>query len=293
LSIRRLQTLVAFADTGSFALAAERVHLTPAAVGQQMKSLEEETGRELFNRETRVPTLNAEGLAMVPAARKLLRDYQALLSGMAPEEAPELTIGAVDTAMTGLVPSTLLQLRQSERQLHLRIVPGLSAELLGQVDRGTLDAAIISEPRRRRPHCTWRRIAVEPLVLITPPETVPTDPLVILEQSPFIRFSRNAWVGEQIDNWLINRGIAVRESMELVSLDAIYTMVSRDLGVSIVPDHCVPPLRELPLNRIPLGDDMVRVLGLAWRRESPAHAAIAMLAEILVSQVAVAGKNKK
>ena len=293
MSIRRLQTLLAFADTGSFALAAERVHLTPAAVGQQMKSLEEEVGRPLFNRNTRAPTLTAHGLAMVPRARQLLRDYQGLLSGVETEELPELTIGAVDTAMTGLVPSTLLQLRKSERQLHLRIVPGLSADLLGQVDRGTLDAAIISEPRWRRPHQAWQHIAIEPLVLILPPDIVETDPLVILQRHPFIRFSRNAWVGEQIDTWLIKQGIAVRESMELASLDAIYTMVSSNLGVSIVPDHCVPPVRDLRFNRVSLGDDMTRVLGLVWRRDNPGYGAIAILAEILLSRVAASKANDK
>ena len=285
MSIRRLQTLLAFAETGSFALAAERMHLTPAAVGQQMKSLEDEVGRMLFNRDTRAPTLTAHGEAMVPRARRLLRDYQILLSGMEPEETPELTIGAVDTAMTGLVPSTLLQLRRSERQWHLRIVPGLSASLLSQVDRGSLDAAIISEPRWRRPHLSWQQIAVEPLVLITPPGVVETDPMLILENLPFIRFSRNAWVGEQVDNWLLDRGIAVKESMELDSLDAIYTMVSCDLGVSVVPDHCVPPLRKPEFRRIQLGEDMVRVLGLVWRRENPGYAAISLLAEIMLSRV--------
>ena len=292
MSIRRLQTLVAFADTGSFALAAERVHLTPAAVGQQMKSLEGEVGRQLFNRDTRVPTLNAHGIAMVSRARRLLADYQGLLSGVDSEELPELTIGAVDTAMTGLIPSTLLQLRRHQRQLHLRIVPGLSAELLGQVDRGTLDAAIISEPRSRRPHQSWQKIAVEPLVLIVPADIVESDPIVILQNHPFIRFSRNAWVGEQIDDWLTRQGIAVRETMELASLDAVYTMVSCDLGVSIVPDHCVPPSRDLRINRIALGDDMARVLGLVWRRDNSGYAAIATLAEILLSRVESSEKNK-
>ena len=293
MSIRRLQTLVAFADTGSFALAAERIHLTPAAVGQQMKSLEEEIGRPLFNRDTRVPTLNAHGLTMVSRARRLLEDYQSLLSGLDNEAFPELTIGAVDTAMTGLVPATLLKLRQHERQLHLRIVPGLSAELLSQVDRGTLDAAIISEPRWRRPQQAWQRIAVEPLVLIVPPGIAESDPMAILQSHPFIRFSRNAWVGEQIDDWLIRQGIVVRESMELASLDAVYTMVSCSLGVSIVPDHCVPPARELRFNRVSLGEDMARVLGLVWRRDNPGYAAIAMLAEILLSRVAASATENK
>ena len=285
MSIQRLKTLLAVAETGSFQLAAERVHLTAAAVGQQMKALESEIGQPLFDRDTRVPRLNALGHSLLPRARKLVTDYESLMSGTDAEELEELTIGAVDTVMTGLVPELLLQRRLGNQHLRLRIVPGLSAELLAQVDRGSVDAAIISSPRHRHPQFAWRTIAREPLVLITPPSLSDGEPEEILRRYPFIRFSRNAWVGEQIDDWLLQRGIQVRESMELASLEGIHTMVSSDLGVSIVPDHCVTPRRAIPLKRIPLGDDFARVLGLLWRLDNPGYRAIDSLANDLVSLV--------
>ena len=290
MSIRRLKTLVAVAETGSFIEAARRVHITPAAVGQQMKSLETELGQPIFHRDAKVPRLNSLGMSLVPRARKLILDYQALMTGADAEDIAELTIGAVDTVMTGLVPATLRHLQESQRPIHLRIVPGLSSELLHQVDRGSLDAAVISEPRQRYPHLAWRQLAVEPLILITPPTVAGAAPEEILARYPFIRFSRNAWVGEQIDNWLLERGITVRETMELESLDAIYTMVSSDLGVSVVPDRCVPPMHTISHNRIPLGEDVVRVLGLLWRRDNLAYSAIDALAG---EMAALAGKSHK
>lgn len=286
MSIQRLKTLLAVAETGSFHAAAERVHLTAAAVGQQMKALENEMGQALFDRHTRAPRLNALGQSLLPRARKLVADYEALMAGSDVEEPEELTIGAVDTVMTGLVPGMLLQQRHRNQNLRLRVVPGLSAELLAQVDRGSVDAAIISAPRQRHPQFAWRAIAREPLVLITPTTLVEDRPETVLRRYPFIRFSRHAWVGEQIDNWLLQHGIQVRESMELASLDGIYTMVSSDLGVSIVPDHCVPPRRAIPLNRIPLGEGMARELGLLWRLDNADFRAIDALADDLVALVA-------
>ncbi|HYF43675.1 MAG TPA: LysR family transcriptional regulator, partial [Ramlibacter sp.] len=47
-SIRVLKTFLAVADEGSFAGAANRVALTQAAVGQQMRALEAELRRPLF-----------------------------------------------------------------------------------------------------------------------------------------------------------------------------------------------------------------------------------------------------
>ncbi|MEK9555354.1 MAG: LysR family transcriptional regulator, partial [Gammaproteobacteria bacterium] len=54
---RQLRTFLAVTNHHTFAKAAETVFLTPSAVGQQIKALEEEVGAALFDRRTRPPTL--------------------------------------------------------------------------------------------------------------------------------------------------------------------------------------------------------------------------------------------
>ena len=59
------------------------------------------------------------------------------------------------------------------------------------------------------------------------------------------------------------KGIVVKETMELESLENISRMVHADLGVSIVPHCSVQPPNPLPLKYISLGEDApVRELGL-------------------------------
>ncbi len=288
MSIRRLQTLIAVAETSSFAEAAERVHLTPAAVGQQMKSLESEIGSPLFERKQRSPTLNQLGRSLLPKAKDLILSYQSLLSSASGEfhQERELTIGAVDTVMSGLLPRVLTRLREHYEGFHLRIIPGLSSELLAQVDRGSIDAAIISQPRQLYSYFDWWPIASEPLVLIAPESVETESPEELLKHWPFIRFNRNAWVGQQIDQWLIKSKIKVREVMELTTLDAISTMVASELGVSIVPDNCVPPSRQLPIKRILLeGNATVRVLGVLSRNDHVDTGAVKILVDELMNVV--------
>ena len=74
-TIRFLRTFLAVAHHGSFSEAAEQVALTQAAVSFQMRSLETELGRELFDRSGRLAILNAAGRELLPEARQLLDMY--------------------------------------------------------------------------------------------------------------------------------------------------------------------------------------------------------------------------
>ena len=297
MSIRRLKTLIAVAETGSFSDAANAVYLTPAAVGQQIKALEGELGVELFDRSKRSPQLNRLGHTLVPKARELLHAYDNLASALVGEVTgtQELNIGAVPTTMTGLVPKALKALRDTYSNLHVRIVPGLSADLLPQVERGFLDAAIISEPARSYDHLQFRAFALEPLIVLAPLKVAEADPVTLLQNYPFIRFNRRAWVGQMIDEWLNAQKLRVREIMELDTLESISTMVFHNLGVSIVPKRCVPSPRPLDLKRVPLGDSAKpRVLGALSRRDNPkSHLVDIFLAELVGVVTLAAGVDTK
>jgi DNA-binding transcriptional LysR family regulator len=293
MSIRRLRTLVAVAEEGTFAAAAEVVSVSQAAVSMQMKTLEQEVGAPLFDRKRRPPALNLLGLALVPRAREILRAYDEMLRTVSDTRglAGELTIGAVPTTMTGLVPKAISALRAAYPMLHIKVVPDLSAGLLPQVDRGHLDAAIVSEPQFPISQLEWTPFAAEPLIVLASMDTREDDPEALLECFPFIRFNRQAWVGRLIDDWLQKKRIHVREVMELDTLEAISTMVFHGLGVSIVPRRCVPSPSPLPIRRIPLeAPNHVRVLGVIMRPDCPNRRQVEVFIEALVHQVREAGQ---
>ncbi|WP_413718408.1 LysR substrate-binding domain-containing protein [Silicimonas sp. MF1-12-2] len=286
MTIRLLRTLVAVADTRTFSAAADVVHVTHAAVSQQMQTLEADLGIALFNRTTRTPELTPLGHQVVAKARKLIADYDNLVPSVLADGglSGQVTLGALRTTLTGLTPQAMAVLKSRYPQIGMRIRPGLTGALLAEVERGAIDAAIVTRPHLMPMGVVFRELTEEPMQLIAAIEEQEDDPITLLRDRPFIRFNRNAVVGTLIDNWILSKRIRVTETMELDSPEAIASMVQANLGVSIVPDLAVKPQDSVPVKRVDLGPDAPRrVLGLVYLEGQVKMQAIEALHEALVS----------
>ncbi|MEW2918337.1 LysR family transcriptional regulator [Ruegeria sp. ANG10] len=272
MSIRALRTLIAVHRHGSFRAASEAEHLTPSAVSHQMRNLEVALGLELFDRSAKSPKLTHTGLTFVGEAAAVVAAYDGLAERVKSnnELSGEITLGAVPTTLTGLVPTALARLKSVHPDILVRIVPGLTNQLLLQLDRGQIQAAIISRPDVLPNTLEFSEIVSEKLVLLVSENTPDLPSRELLAASPFIRFTRDAVVGRQIETWLQRKGIEVKDAMELESLEAISSMVAAELGVSIIPDNRLAAYDHLRLKRIPLEQKgPERIVGLASMTASP------------------------
>lgn len=281
MSVTLLRSLIAVSETETFAEAAARVHVSQAAIGQQMRRLEETLGVTLFDRDRKVPRLNPLGQALVPKARDVVQAYDGLLDDLTGEAQlfGEVTLGAVPSTLRGLVPRAVKQLIAAYPALRVRVVPGLSDDLAEQVERGALDAALLGPMPQPRDALLFHPVALEPFVLITAAELDGDDPLGLLNTQPYIRHTRRAAAGRLADDWLTRQKITLQPAMEMETLEAVASMVSHGLGVSVVPDICLPDpgfagLRKLPLTRAP-----TRELGLLSRADSAKRRLIDRLIE--------------
>lgn len=272
MSIRALRTLISVQKHGSFRAAADNEHLTPAAISQQMRNLEISLNLTLFDRSGRSPRLTDIGLDLVGEAALVVEAYDTLADKVAgiDDISGELILGAVPTTLTGLVPLALSQLKILHPGLQIRIVPGLSNQLLLQLDRGHIHAALISRPEILTPSLVFSKIATEELVLLVAAKIQAQSANDLLLSQPFIRFNRDAVVGRQIEAWLQSRDIVVHDAMELEGLEAISSMVAANLGISIVPKRCIDESEHLHLKTLPLGlDAPKRTLGIVRRANTP------------------------
>ncbi len=256
--------------------------LSQAAVGQQMKRLEQTLNVALFDRTGNTPELNSLANALVPKARAVVHAYDTLLDEVIGNHVlfGEFTLGAVASTIRGLVPLSIKDLLLSHPELHIRVVPGLSGDLHEQVERGAVDAAILSEPARISKDLQWHPFVREELVLLVSAEVEESDPIELLSTLPYVAHTRRAAVGMLADKWLLRQKISVSPSMEMESLASCTSMVSHNLGISIVPNVCVPDQIFAGLRKIPLPDsEEKRVLGVLNRADSSKIRLTKLLAE--------------
>jgi DNA-binding transcriptional LysR family regulator len=266
-----LNTFVVVADRGSMAAAARVLNITPAAVAQQIRTLERELGAPLIARAGRTVSLTEEGSRILQRARDLLRDVADMRSiANDSEVSGELRLGACPTALAGMLPDILARMVAKFPQINVFIRPGYSAELYRAVETGELDAALVLQAPYNLPKtCDWQLLREEPLVMIAPARMAGRDPHDLLRTEPLIRYDRNQWGGRVADDYLHAAGIVPHERFELNGLNAIAVMVDRGLGVSLVPDWARPWPEGLDLVRIPLPlPSEPRRIGMVWSRSS-------------------------
>lgn len=290
MSLRALRTLVAIAQHGSFVRAAEAVHLTQSAVSLHIRGLEEEFNAPLFDRSRRLPVLTEAGHLAVERAREILALYDSIAAelGEDSELRGRLRLGAIHTALAGILPTALAALAAEHPHVRVNVASGMSAELATRVEAGELDAAVTTEPVKPHPYgLVSTPLYEEGFWIIAPQQWADVEPRRLLQEQPFIRFDRRAWAGRTIERELRRLRLPVRTTMELDSQEAIIQMVASGLGVSIVPSSRRNLQRLGQLAFMPFGDPQrTRQVVLIEREDRPRGRLAAALAQAVRRQAA-------
>jgi DNA-binding transcriptional LysR family regulator len=283
-SIRVLRTFIAVATEGSFAAAADRVALTQAAVGQQMRTLEADLRRPLFERQGKSVMLNDAGRELLPSVRQLVALYERMLASAPPQEpmAGTVHLGAVVSAVRPLIKATL-DLKARHPGLELHVSAAKSMELIARVESGELDAAIaVREGTAAQRGLAWTPLYGETMVLLAPRAAELAPVRALLQRHPFIRFDRSQHTGLLVERTLRKLKARPREFLELNAIESMVELVRSGLGITIVP--LLRDARwqaDLRLRVVDIPQAEVRRIALVQRRESPNGAVVAALAREL------------
>lgn len=124
MDLRRLKNVVALAKYGSFAQAAEAVHLSQPAFSRSIQSLEEDLGVDLFNRGQRKITLTAYGKLVVSRGERMLAEVASLkrdVGRMRAHEFGEVAIGLGPIPVAVLFETILSRITREHPGIRTRV----------------------------------------------------------------------------------------------------------------------------------------------------------------------------
>ncbi|HVN15503.1 MAG TPA: LysR family transcriptional regulator [Anaerolineales bacterium] len=123
IDIQKIETFLCAAENLNFSETAKQLHLSQPTVSHQIKSLEQELGTTLFERNGSGLRLTEAGQILLPWARRLLHDsanLQAMMSSLQ-EVAGELRIACSTTAGKYILPQLAARFRLRYPGIQMRI----------------------------------------------------------------------------------------------------------------------------------------------------------------------------
>src|SRR5580698_9655515 len=136
LPVDLLQTFVAVAEAGSFTGAARQLGLRQSTVSQQIRKLEQRTGRRYIERDTHSLALTPDGEVLLSHARLLQHLSAAPLRG-------RLRLGASEDFVFSALPDVLAAFVRRHPDVDLELSAGLSSDLSDAFEAGRLDLVFI------------------------------------------------------------------------------------------------------------------------------------------------------
>lgn len=252
-NLESLRCFVTAAKTLNFRRAARAMALTPAALGQRIKALEEQLGAPLFQRTTRSVTLTEAGSALLPHAESTLLAAAACAQVGARTHATrsiELVIGTRHELGMSWVMPALRDFERLEPTLATHLYFGSGEDLLARVRGGELDVAIVStrfdDPRLISLPLHEERytfVASKRLLARRPFSTAKhAEQHLLLDIASGLPLFR--YLAEGAQRRRASTPFAFAGYRYLGTIEAIRTRVLEGAGVAVLPEYYVTPALE-------------------------------------------------
>jgi DNA-binding transcriptional LysR family regulator len=142
------RTFLAVIETGSFVKAAERVHLTQSTVSMRIKTLEDQVGKQLFERTKSGVVLTAEGERFQKHASGLVRMWEQARHELALPSGYKslIKVGGQYSIWDDFLLTWAAQMRNKWSDVAVRTSVGFSDDLMKFLIAGFIDLGVMYRP---------------------------------------------------------------------------------------------------------------------------------------------------
>ncbi|WP_163834494.1 LysR family transcriptional regulator [Spartinivicinus ruber] len=255
-----LSAFLAVAETGSFSVAAEKLHLTQPAVSKRIAVLEEMLNAKLFDRVGRTISLTEAGKALLPKAYQIIStiaDTQREIQNLTGTVAGTLTLATSHHIGLHRLPPLLKQFTSQYPEVALDIKFIDSEWAYEGIQQSLVELAVITLSPSLKTNVISEKIWDDPLVFVAAPDH-PLTTKTLLELEDLTNFSAifpgsNTFTHHIVKSLFNEAGLNLNIAMATNYLETIKMMVAVGLAWSVLPQAMVDDsLRILPLNTLPI-----------------------------------------
>jgi DNA-binding transcriptional LysR family regulator len=287
MELRRFKYMAVLAEELHFGRAAERLGIAQPALTQQIQTLEQELGVQLFERTKRAVRLTVAGRVTLNEAIRTLQqaDRTVLVAKQAGRgQLGHIEIGFVGSAIfSGVLSKLISRFKQANPMVELRLSELGILQQLNDVGSGRLDLGFVRTPVKSLPISVGMSVLYREPIILALPEWHPLASgkitLKALSDEPFVGLRIHDGVGfnAQIAEICATGSLSPKVRQRADQLVALAGMVAGGLGIAFVPDS----LRCLHIGDIAYRpvDDITEESSLAvvFRKFERAPAVIAFL----------------
>ncbi len=287
MSIQKYKAFIKTIEHSSVTKAAEELGYTQSAVSKMISDLEQDWNMKLIHRYRSGAVITSDGIAIMPHIRDILNGYDNLqqtiveLQGL---KAGTLRIGSFTSLSTNLLPMILKSFHEKHPNVQIKLFNGEYNDIIEWLRMGTIDCGFVALP--------------VPVDIETTPFFIDSLVAVVPTKSNYAR-NKKFYLSDlahetlihlkeekdhEIKDFIERSGVMPANVFDVTNDYSILSMVESGLGVSIIHDLMLYPMRYNVL-RLPLDKKRQIDIALATKKDTAPSSLTRMFMDHALSNV--------
>ncbi len=290
MDIRQLRYFCAIAEEGQISRAAKRLHIAQPPLSYQLKSLEEELGVKLIDRNTRRLSLTQTGhlfyqraeqiLGMLQAAADEVKDVEFGVNGI-------LAIGSPPAIGNLYIPEKIRRFRETYPYVRFQWREGNTYRVLDLLESDLIEFGIVRLPVPSGIY-EMKPLLTEPWIVVTCKDDMrwKNKTSVVLEELseiPLILMHRQAGIycHDMVVDEMKAKGISTNIVCESDNISAILALVEKALGVAILPESTLSVRPSGDFHTLSISGSVLQsASAIIWKKEKQLSKAARLFLEL-------------
>lgn len=292
MELKQLEYFMTLCQELHFTRAAEKLGIAQPSLSQQIRLLEHEIGTPLFDRVGKKTVMTEAGKTLLHHGYNVFHELsqaRAAISELQGLKRGTLKIGALLTVVNYLLPPTVIGFHRSYPNVELSILGMRTGDIYNGLLQNELDLGIVLLPME---HDDLETIPLykENLALAAPVDhPVAKKPFVtldILKEVPSILLPSTYFMRQLINEKCRMFEFAPQPVMEMTTMESIINMVSKEVGVTILPKAYLDYIDNKLIRTIPIQNPVLTTqIGVVYRKNKYLCAASRVFMEQLITTV--------